>query len=135
MEEEKARASLRQVVHELREVLEEAGCHALQADRLTVAIDIGSVALDVHAVLGQAELRSVHPLLLDVPRLTETLLQGLDDIDPAFRVWLLANRQALHDRLLRALDGAAPRRGRGPAGGSRRRSSSSIRPMRRPAAR
>ena len=36
--------------------------------------------------------------------LTEKLLQDLDDLDPAFRVWLLAKRQSFHDSLLRALE-------------------------------
>ena len=46
----------------------------------------------------------VHPLLLERPRLSDDLLAGLEDLDPSFRVWVLAKRQTLLDRLLRALE-------------------------------
>src|SRR5438552_4055028 len=42
-DEEKARASLRQVVRELRSVLDEAGYGGFVAERLLVGIDIGQV--------------------------------------------------------------------------------------------
>ena len=103
-EEERARASLRQVVHEMREALRASGCFALQSDRMVLALDPQSVQLDLREVLSQAEAGSVHPLLLNTPRLTEALLADLDDLDPAFRVWLMARRQTLYDRFLRALE-------------------------------
>jgi TolB-like protein len=55
-------------------------------------------------VIEEAEAFRAHPLLLTVPRLTDTVLGGLEDIDPSFRIWLLAYRQTLQDRLLRALE-------------------------------
>ena len=39
--------------------------------------------------------RGRHPLLLDRKRLPETLLCGLEELDPSFRLWLLVQRQAL----------------------------------------
>ncbi len=104
-EEEKARASLRQVVHELREAMDKAGLpDLLRAERLFVGLDLQRLAHDVGAVLAEAEQGRVHPRLLDTPRLPETLLEGLDDLDPSFRVWLLARRQAFHDRLMHLLE-------------------------------
>ncbi|MFC7689444.1 hypothetical protein ACFQY5_07200 [Paeniroseomonas aquatica] len=44
--EAKARASLRQVVHELREALEAVGCHALRAGRLSVSLHGTAIAAD-----------------------------------------------------------------------------------------
>jgi DNA-binding SARP family transcriptional activator len=41
--------------------------------------------------------------------LADELMAGLEDLDPAFRVWLLAKRHALRDRLVRALEIAADR--------------------------
>jgi DNA-binding SARP family transcriptional activator/TolB-like protein len=102
--EEKARASLRQVVHELREAMEAAGCNVLRAGRLTVTLDLASVRPDAREVLHAAERGIAHPLLLSTPRLSEALLQGLDDLDPAFRGWLSVTRQSFHDRLIRALE-------------------------------
>lgn len=103
-DEEKARASLRQVVRELRSVLEEAGFGGFVAERLMVGIDTGQVEVDIESVLQQAENGQVHPLLLDAPALDERLLEGMDDLDPSFRVWVLAKRQTVHERLMRSLE-------------------------------
>jgi DNA-binding SARP family transcriptional activator len=103
-DEEKARASLRQVIRELRTVLGEAGFDGLNAGRLSVGFGLDRVAVDVESVLQLAERARVHPLLLDTLRLDERLLEGMDDLDPSFRVWVLAKRQTIHERLMRGLD-------------------------------
>ena len=103
-DEEKARASLRQVVRELRSVLEEAGYGGFVAERLLIGIDTGQIEVDIESVLQLAESGRVHPLLLDVQQLDERLFEGLDDLDPSFRVWVLAKRQTIHERLLRSLE-------------------------------
>lgn len=104
-EEEKARASLRQVVHELREAMDKAGLpELLRAERLSVGLDPLRLAHDMGEVLTEAEQGRVHPRLLETPRLPDSLLEGLDDLDPSFRVWLLARRQAFQDRLLQLLE-------------------------------
>ena len=103
-DEEKARASLRQVVRELRQILEEAGFSGFNAGRLTVGFDRGQVDVDIESILQQAENARIHPLLLDTPHLDDALLEGLDDLDPSFRVWILAKRQTIHDRLMRSLE-------------------------------
>ena len=46
------------------------------------------------------------PLLLNTARLDERLLEGVDDLDPSFRVWILAKRQTIHERLMRSLEAA-----------------------------
>ena len=103
-DEEKARASLRQVVRELRSLLEEAGFGGFVAERLMVGIGIGQVESDIESVLQFAEKEQVHPLLLDAPALDERLLEGMDDLDPSFRVWVLAKRQTVSERLMRSLE-------------------------------
>lgn len=103
-DEEKARASLRQVVRELRQVLEDAGFAGFSAGRLSIGFDQGQVEVDVESILRQAERADVHPLLLDIPRLGERLLEGMDDLDPSFRVWILAKRQTIQERLMRSLE-------------------------------
>jgi len=100
-DEEKARASLRQVVRELRHALDAAG---FAAGRLSIGFDAGQVEVDVETILQQAENAHIHPLLLNTPRLTERLLEGMDDLDPSFRVWILAKRQTIYERLMRSLD-------------------------------
>ena len=112
--EEKARASLRQVIRELRTVLGEAGFDGLVAGRLSVGFDLDRVTVDLESVLQLAESARVHALLLDTQRLDERLLEGMDDLDPSFRVWVLAKRQTIHERLMRAtsssvaFDGSMP---------------------------
>ncbi len=105
-DEEKARASLRQVVRELRSAFEDAGYSGFVAGRLSVHLDTEKAELDVdvESVIRLAESGSVHPLLLNTPRLGERILEGMDDLDPSFRIWVLAKRQTIHDRLMRNLD-------------------------------
>jgi DNA-binding SARP family transcriptional activator/TolB-like protein len=103
-DEEKARASLRQVVRELRQVLEDAGFAGFSAGRLSIGFDHRQVDVDVESILQLAENARVHPLLLNTPRLDERLLEGVDDLDPSFRVWILAKRQTIHERLMRSLE-------------------------------
>ncbi|KRR17996.1 BTAD domain-containing putative transcriptional regulator [Bradyrhizobium retamae] len=103
-DEEKARASLRQVVRELRSMLEEAGYDGFVAERLMIGLDVGRIEVDIESVIQLAEGGRVHPLLLNTPQLDGRLLEGMDDLDPSFRVWVLAKRQTIHERLMRNLD-------------------------------
>jgi DNA-binding SARP family transcriptional activator/TolB-like protein len=103
-DEEKARASLRQVVRELRSLLEEVGYDGFIAERLLIGLDVGRIEVDIESVIQLAEGGRVHPLLLDTPQLDGRLLEGMDDLDPSFRVWVLAKRQTIHERLMRNLD-------------------------------
>src|SRR3954468_12377240 len=102
-DEEQARGSLRQVIRELRATCEAAGYHGFSAGRLSIQIDPAMIEVDVESIIKAAETDRVHPLLLDTPNLEEHILEGLDDLDPSFRVWVLAKRQTIHDRLMRAL--------------------------------
>jgi DNA-binding SARP family transcriptional activator/TolB-like protein len=102
-DEEKARGSLRQVIRELRATFEAAGYHGFTAGRLSINLDPAMVEVDVESIIKAAERANVHPLLLNVRRLNERILEGLDDLDPSFRVWVLAKRQTIHDRLMRSL--------------------------------
>jgi len=102
-DEERARASLRQVVRELRSVFEDAGCSGFVASRLSVHLDAQQIEVDVDSVIRAAEGGEVHPLLLNTPRLGERILEGMDDLDPSFRVWVLAKRQTIHEGLMRSL--------------------------------
>ncbi len=115
--EQNARTTLRQAVHELREVMLAAGCDAMLGTRAAVGLRPGSFRVDVADLLAAVAAREVPDLLLREARLAETLLAGFDDLDPSFHGWLTARRQTLHDRLIRGLedgyrDPALPRRHR-----------------------
>jgi DNA-binding SARP family transcriptional activator/TolB-like protein len=103
-DEEKARASLRQVVRELRSAFEDAGYSGFSTERLSIGLDAGTVEVDIESIVRLAESGSVHPLLLNTPRLGERILEGMDDLDPSFRIWVLAKRQTILDRLMRRLN-------------------------------
>ena len=102
-DEEKARASLRQVVRELRTALEDAGYGGFSAGRLSIHLNAEKVETDVEHVIRLAESGSVHPLLLNTPDLGARILEGMDDLDPSFRIWVLAKRQTISERLMRSL--------------------------------
>jgi len=102
-DEEKARASLRQVVRELRTAFEGAGYGGFSAGRLGIHLDAEKVEVDIESIIRLAESGSVHPLLLNTPDLGQRILEGMDDLDPSFRIWVLAKRQTINDRLMRSL--------------------------------
>jgi len=102
-DEEKARASLRQVVRELRSAFEDAGYGGFSAGRLSIHLNVEKVEVDIESIVRLAESGSVHPLLLNTPDIGERILEGMDDLDPSFRIWVLAKRQTILDRLMRSL--------------------------------
>jgi DNA-binding SARP family transcriptional activator len=85
-------------------MLEDAGYDGFVAERLMIGLDVGRIEVDIESVIQLAESGRVHPLLLDTPQLDGRLLEGMDDLDPSFRVWVLAKRQTIHERLMRNLD-------------------------------
>lgn len=114
-DEDRARASLRQELHTLREHLGAAGFDGFRSDKLSLGLRPDAAETDLHQLLRAVEAGEVPALLLDTPDLGEMLLQGLDDLDPAFRVWLRTTRQGLLDRLTRTLEPAMRRADREPA--------------------
>lgn len=108
-----ARASLRQALHEIRDALTQAGFDGLTADKQALRLDRARFEVDLWDIFDCAAAGQPHPLLLQSDRPMERLLDELDAVDPAFRVWLLAKRQSLDDRLMRLIetamrDGARP---------------------------
>ena len=91
--EEQARASLRQEIHRLLEVLAPAEQEILSINRDSLALRPGLVWVDVEEVLRAT---TTHPGSLAL--LDSELLEELDGVDPAFDVWLHAERERLRDR-------------------------------------
>src|SRR3954447_12435875 len=60
-DEEKARASLRQVIRELRSAFEDGGYSGFVAGRLSIHLDAEKVEVDVESIVRLAESGSVHP--------------------------------------------------------------------------
>ena len=100
--EEKARASLRQTLHGLKEALDQVGCTMLQVGR--DAIGLGEAyRCDIGRLLDLVRDGDIAPVLLSRQRLPDMLLVGFDDLDPAFRIWLLVQRQTFGDKLAASL--------------------------------
>jgi DNA-binding SARP family transcriptional activator len=106
--EAQARAVLRQVIREMRQIFVDVGSNGFRIDQHEIGFERGTVDVDVWAVVHAAEAGNVHPLLLERPHLADELLAGLEDLDSSFRIWVLAKRHTLRDRLLRALENALP---------------------------
>ncbi len=104
--EAQARAVLRQVVRELRGLFSNAGFDGLRIGTHEIGFDPDQVEVDVWSVIRSAEAEEAHPLLLEQQRLGDELMAGLEDLDPAFRGWVLAKRETLRDRLMRLLETA-----------------------------
>ncbi|MEO9190996.1 MAG: BTAD domain-containing putative transcriptional regulator [Acetobacteraceae bacterium] len=91
--EEQARASLRQEIHRLLEVLTPAGADVLQVTRDHLSICPGAAWVDVEEVM-RATVKQPTSLSL----LEGDLLEDLDGADPAFDAWLTTERERLRDR-------------------------------------
>lgn len=103
-DESKARASLRQVLKNLRSVLDELGFEGFSTDHTDVSLEADAVDLDVRSIVASLATDRLSDALLERPRITESLLAGYDDIDPSFRSWLLVHREGLHQKLTRGLE-------------------------------
>jgi len=97
-----ARAALRQSLSELKSTLQAGGYSLLTAER--DAISLPGVGTDLRAVQDQLQFQQIHPLLRNTTRLAASLLRGMEDIDPALRILLLALRRALERQWSRALE-------------------------------
>jgi len=105
-EERKARATLRQAIHETREALTAQGCNAFTTSRMAIGLAPGLFQVDIVDTLRAVTMRDTPDALLRHERLDETLMAGFESLDSAFHVWLLARRQMLKDRLLLGLEDA-----------------------------
>jgi DNA-binding SARP family transcriptional activator/TolB-like protein len=101
--EDKARASLRQVLHEIQSTFKTGGFAGFHSDRLTLRLSPESVTIDLLEMLRLAGEGHAHPKLFGRQRATESLLRDLEATDPAFTEWVTAKRQSLHEQLVHHL--------------------------------
>ncbi len=91
--EEQARASLRQEIHRLLDVLATKGADIIVVSRDHLMLRPGAVWIDVEEVLKATP---ENPAPLDL--LDGELLEDLDGVDPAFDAWLQGERERLRSR-------------------------------------
>lgn len=96
---DKARASLRQVLHGLRSALEEVGFGGFHLDRETVRLDPSRVSVDTRTILLELEQRRIPAALASLNLPHEALMEGFDGLDPDLDVWLTIQRRLWRERL------------------------------------
>lgn len=102
--EERARASLRQALHEIRNAILPSGFDGFRTDKLVVALDRSRIRVDLIDVLRDAVSGSPHPQLLKAQNLIDDILGEVESSDPAFQTWVLAKRQTIREQLIRHLE-------------------------------
>ncbi len=103
-DEDKAKASLRQALHEVKDALSKAGYRGLTKDRLGIALAAGTYSVDLLDMLADANRGIVHASLLGERDIMDRLLADLETVDPAFATWLAAKRQIYQQRLVQHLE-------------------------------
>jgi DNA-binding SARP family transcriptional activator/TolB-like protein len=91
--DEQARASLRQEIQLLLKALARAKAEILRVTRDTLGLVPGAVWIDAEQVMNSSVCREAALALQD-----GELLEDLDGVDPAFDMWLAAERERLRDR-------------------------------------
>jgi DNA-binding SARP family transcriptional activator len=107
--EERARASLRQALHEIRNALVPSGFSGFRTDKLAIAFDRSQVRVDVADALRECASGKPHPRLLEERNLIDEILAEVENSDPAFQTWLLPKRQTIREQLTRHLESSLRR--------------------------
>lgn len=89
--EEQARASLRQILHEIR--LSLGACDAIEFGRHHLSARPGAIDTDVDGMVRLAEGGEITVLAELLGGCAERMFEGLDGIDPAFDDWLWVERE------------------------------------------
>ncbi len=106
VDEERARGSLRQALHALREGLATAGCDIIEADKTQVALRRDAVSIDILDAIAMAARREAHPKLLQLHDPVDGLLASLASVDPAFQGWVISKRKTIESQLVQRLEAA-----------------------------
>jgi len=98
-DEDRARASLRQCLKQLRDQCDKAGFGGLQAERQEVLLDKNFIHLDLDAIDDDLKKGRVSEALTQGPSIPERILYGYEALDESFGAWLHVVRQHWRDRL------------------------------------
>jgi len=101
--EHNARASLRQVLLDVREALGSFGGSALTSGRHEVELVKDAIELDLTVILLEIAAGRTPEALLIRSRAVETVFVGYEDLSPLLHDWILASRVQIQERLIRAL--------------------------------
>jgi DNA-binding SARP family transcriptional activator len=99
VETDKARASLRQAIHELRDALAIAGFDGLETEKHAIRLRNCDISTDVTDIILAASNGEPHPLMLGTTNILDDFLAPLESIDPAFQAWVAGRRRTFEDIL------------------------------------
>jgi DNA-binding SARP family transcriptional activator len=105
-DEERARASLRQSIRDLKDLENASGVEFLLADKLSVGIDHERISTDVSALrlaLAERDFVTANKLLSEG---SMSLCTGLQDCDPVFDNWIRTTSASWSDGLIQQLSKA-----------------------------
>jgi DNA-binding SARP family transcriptional activator len=103
-ENTRARASLRQLLHVVRDALDKEGFAGLSSDKDHVSLDGSLLATDLDDALASIQRGDPLESFIYETRFADSFLRGHDDIDPAFGSWLAITRESIHRRIVRRLE-------------------------------
>jgi DNA-binding SARP family transcriptional activator len=103
-EEGRARGSLRQLLHALRDVFDKEGIAGLSTDNFHVSLDGTLVVTDLDCALASIDRGDPADFLVREPCIADAFLRGYDDVDPSFGSWLTTRRENIHRLLIRRLE-------------------------------
>lgn len=81
----------------------------VQADGRSMRLDLAAVDIDLQGIDRQLSEGRVAPVLFRHLNLTESLLEGLDDVSPLFSTWLRVHRAMWRDRIVSGLEACLDR--------------------------
>ncbi len=99
VETDKARASLRQAIHELRDALAAAGFDGLETEKHAIRLGNCDISTDVTDIVAAASNGEADPLILGRTNILDDFLAPLESIDPAFQAWVTARRRHFENTL------------------------------------
>lgn len=105
-EKDRALASLRQAIYEIRTCLKSAGYEGFASDNLSVWLEPGTCSSDVAGLLAAPAAAESLERLNGQSAVAENLLGDLASVDPAFEGWLAVQREVFANKLVRGLEQA-----------------------------
>lgn len=103
-EDAKARASLRQLLHNLRETFDREGLPGLFTDKVHVGLDNSVFVTDLDRALASIDRGDPAAALANETCITNSFMRGCDDVDPSFGNWLQIKRESVRQLLIRRLE-------------------------------
>ena len=102
-DEEKARASLRQTLKQLRLAFDGLGFEGFKTDRMEVMLDPRAVVIDLYEIEQMLAEGRIAESLFRNEAVPERILYGFEALDQSFATWLYVTRQNWHDRFVEGL--------------------------------